>query len=518
MQASSSSISSGTTTTTTNNNDSVSTLPSSTSNVDNTHMMAQPLYYGQPYGVSGLLNSQFVAPPGMMPYAFAPYGWPMQQQGWPLHQQLPFSNNDGGSMMMSHNGPFGAAGYASMPMMEQQCATNINPGDISYQLQLLQMTIAAQQLSLAQQASVVTQNNSADAFVQQGVYPSQENTSSAVISDSPSSPTNTSKNIEQSPCIINDNTLNPNTPASLITETVFSSTSPLPVTSNSNETTISSSNNVSIQNNAEMIADSKIKVADALPSDNTVAVPNPGKNSSKPAVFSWASVASQSKAPATKSEKPKVAPVQAPVSPSASSALAPAGVTTAANWIKLGYNPVGFDCNPVDARFFIIKSYNEDDVHKSIKYNAWTSTETGNKRLNKAFKESPSSCQIYLFFSVNSSGHFCGIARMLSEVDYNTTASYWQEDNKYKAEFKLKWIFVKDTPNNLFRNITNPYNDNRPVTFSRDTQEIPLLQGKQMLKIIANHKSETCLFDDFELYEKKQLERSAAKDLPVREC
>jgi hypothetical protein len=316
MQASSSSISSGITTTTTNNNDSVSTPPPLTSNVDNTHIMAQPLHYGQPNGMSGLFNSQFVAPPGMMPYAFAPYGWPMQQQGWPLHQQLPFTNNDGGSMMMTHNGPFGAAGYAPMPMMEQQCATNMNPGDISYQLQLLQMTIAAQQLSLAQQASVVSQNNGADAFVQQEAYPSQENTSSAIISDSHSSPTNTPKNIDQSPSTINNNTVSPNALVSSITEAVCSLPSPLPVLSNSNEASISSSNNVSIQNSVEMIADSKLKVADALPSDNTVAVPTPGKNSSKPAVFSWASVASQSKAPATKSEKPKVAPVQAPVSPS----------------------------------------------------------------------------------------------------------------------------------------------------------------------------------------------------------
>ena len=32
-----------------------------------------------------------------------------------------------------------------------------------------------------------------------------------------------------------------------------------------------------------------------------------------------------------------------------------------------------------DAKFFVIKSYSEDDVHKSFKCNVWASTPNGNK-------------------------------------------------------------------------------------------------------------------------------------------
>jgi hypothetical protein len=32
----------------------------------------------------------------------------------------------------------------------------------------------------------------------------------------------------------------------------------------------------------------------------------------------------------------------------------------------------------VFSRYFIIKSYTEDDVHKAIKYNIWSSTQKGN--------------------------------------------------------------------------------------------------------------------------------------------
>jgi hypothetical protein len=53
------------------------------------------------------------------------------------------------------------------------------------------------------------------------------------------------------------------------------------------------------------------------------------------------------------------------------------------------------------ARFFVIKSFTEDDVHKSLKHDIWASTTFGNQRLDKAFQESKG--PVYLFFSVNGS-------------------------------------------------------------------------------------------------------------------
>ena len=50
------------------------------------------------------------------------------------------------------------------------------------------------------------------------------------------------------------------------------------------------------------------------------------------------------------------------------------------------YNPISFDMNSKNARYFVIKSFSEDDVHRSIKYGIWCSTDHGNKRLDAAFK------------------------------------------------------------------------------------------------------------------------------------
>jgi len=68
------------------------------------------------------------------------------------------------------------------------------------------------------------------------------------------------------------------------------------------------------------------------------------------------------------------------------------------------YNGENFPESFVKAKFFVIKSYSEDDVHNCIKYGAWSSTPTGNKKLNAAYyeaKENSQECPVYLLFSVS---------------------------------------------------------------------------------------------------------------------
>lgn len=174
------------------------------------------------------------------------------------------------------------------------------------------------------------------------------------------------------------------------------------------------------------------------------------------------------------------------------------------------YNPKDFDWNLKNGRVFIIKSYSEDDIHRSIKYSIWCSTEHGNKRLDGAYRSLGNKGPLYLLFSVNGSGHFCGVAEMRSPVDYNAYAGVWSQD-KWKGKFEVKWVFIKDVPNNQLRHIRLENNDNKPVTNSRDTQEVPLEKAKQVLKIIATYKHTTSIFDDFAHYEKRQEEEEALR-------
>jgi translation initiation factor IF-3 len=169
-------------------------------------------------------------------------------------------------------------------------------------------------------------------------------------------------------------------------------------------------------------------------------------------------------------------------------------------------NRADFPEKYADAKFFIIKSYSEDDVHKSMKYNVWASTPNGNKKLDAAYRESQekaSGCPIFLFFSVNTSGQFVGLAEMLGPVDFHKNVEYWQQD-KWNGCFPVKWHIVKDVPNSMLKHIILENNENKPVTNSRDTQEVKLEQGLDMIKIFKDHSSKTCLLDDFEFYENRQ--------------
>ncbi|KAF8727096.1 hypothetical protein HU200_019601 [Digitaria exilis] len=99
------------------------------------------------------------------------------------------------------------------------------------------------------------------------------------------------------------------------------------------------------------------------------------------------------------------------------------------------YNRADFSVACPKAKFFVIKSYNEADIHKSIKYGVWSTSFVGNQKLDAAFREAqaiaanspPSTCPVFLFFSVNGSSNFCGVAEMVGPVDYQNDMDFWAQ-------------------------------------------------------------------------------------------
>ena len=160
-----------------------------------------------------------------------------------------------------------------------------------------------------------------------------------------------------------------------------------------------------------------------------------------------------------------------------------------------------------DCKFFVIKSFSEEDVHKSIKYGVWTSSKNGNITLTNAFnitKEKGSF--VYLFFSCNGSGRYVGVAKMKSPYDYNRTFDFWTQDNKWSGLFDVEWIFIKDIPFKEFKNIIITMKDGeiKPIINARDTQEIPFEQAKIMLNIIEKYENSNTILEHFEFYDIRQ--------------
>ena len=71
--------------------------------------------------------------------------------------------------------------------------------------------------------------------------------------------------------------------------------------------------------------------------------------------------------------------------------------TNYSNLARVNGEDIGMDVK--NGRCFVIKSYTEDDVHKSMKYQIWSSTSEGNKRLNEAYVHCESQkIPLFLFF------------------------------------------------------------------------------------------------------------------------
>ena len=63
---------------------------------------------------------------------------------------------------------------------------------------------------------------------------------------------------------------------------------------------------------------------------------------------------------------------------------------------------------------------------------------------------------------------------MTGQVDFEKNADYWQQD-RWTGQFAVRWHIIKDIPNSKFRHILLENNDNKPVTHSRDSQEVLVL-------------------------------------------
>ncbi|KAI8907551.1 YT521-B-like domain-containing protein [Powellomyces hirtus] len=185
-----------------------------------------------------------------------------------------------------------------------------------------------------------------------------------------------------------------------------------------------------------------------------------------------------------------------------------------------GINPSlrGFNVSPANARYFVLKSNSSSNIHTSINYGVWSSTELGNRRLDNAFRSTAASTTaatntsnpislsepptattpgaVYLFFSVTASGRFCGVARMTSPIDWTRSEDIWEQQKKYKGTFELEWIFVKDVPHRAVRHLRVSANEDKPVSNSRDTQELTQDIGHDLLRIFAEYQSQSSVLYD----------------------
>ncbi|XP_037548041.1 LOW QUALITY PROTEIN: YTH domain-containing protein 1 [Nematolebias whitei] len=135
-----------------------------------------------------------------------------------------------------------------------------------------------------------------------------------------------------------------------------------------------------------------------------------------------------------------------------------------------------------DARFFLIKSNNHENVSLAKAKGVWSTLPVNEKKLNAAFRSAQS---VILIFSVRESGKFQGFARLASESYHGGSPIHWVLPAGMNAKmlggvFKIDWLCRRELPFIKTAHLSNPWNDSKPVKIGRDGQEIQPDIGAQL--------------------------------------
>ncbi|PSN56426.1 hypothetical protein C0J52_09540, partial [Blattella germanica] len=138
-----------------------------------------------------------------------------------------------------------------------------------------------------------------------------------------------------------------------------------------------------------------------------------------------------------------------------------------------------------DARFFVIKSNNAENVTLSKAKGVWSTPPQNEAKLNQAFRESRN---VLLIFSVKESGKFAGVARLDCESRRDVPPISWVLPPGLSAKalggvFKVDWVCRKELPFTKTQHLYNPWNEGKPVKIGRDGQEIEPRVGEELCRL-----------------------------------
>ncbi|XP_052792916.1 3'-5' RNA helicase YTHDC2-like isoform X2 [Mya arenaria] len=127
-------------------------------------------------------------------------------------------------------------------------------------------------------------------------------------------------------------------------------------------------------------------------------------------------------------------------------------------------------------RYFIMKCSNQRNIDISVSKGAWATSRANEKKLNKAFQDGNI---VYLIFSIQSSGHFQGYAKMSSIIGTEKSYDY----NGPGGVFSVDWVKRGNLPFQMTHHLSNPWNESKRVQVSRDGQEVEPSVGHALIQL-----------------------------------
>ncbi|KAH6842962.1 YT521-B-like domain-containing protein [Chaetomium sp. MPI-CAGE-AT-0009] len=133
-----------------------------------------------------------------------------------------------------------------------------------------------------------------------------------------------------------------------------------------------------------------------------------------------------------------------------------------------------------DSRFFIVKSFNQENVRICMEENLWTTQLQNGEILAEAFAKCKN---VILFFSINGSKAFQGYARMASAPSPDTPRPSFVKGLHWNTSgaFRVQWLSKTAVPFFRIGHLKNACNEYRPVLVGKDGQEIDGECGPKLL-------------------------------------
>ena len=121
-----------------------------------------------------------------------------------------------------------------------------------------------------------------------------------------------------------------------------------------------------------------------------------------------------------------------------------------------------------NAKFYIIKSNNKENLEISQKQNEWATTIGNQKKLNDAFQKG----NVILIFSASRTSAFQGYAIMTSYIG-DKVSTHWQNEGGIKLgnSFSVYWLCTCELSFGRIKDLQNPLNQ-ESVNKSRDCTEL----------------------------------------------
>ncbi|KFY76901.1 hypothetical protein V499_03592 [Pseudogymnoascus sp. VKM F-103] len=161
--------------------------------------------------------------------------------------------------------------------------------------------------------------------------------------------------------------------------------------------------------------------------------------------------------------------------------------------LALSFRDLSFD----KTKYFVLRSDNETDMETSFALGQWSAMKDANTRLDNGYRRSGGN--VIIFFSIVRSQKFCGVARMTSPMDWDTTSEDWlprEDGREYQGQFTIEWLCLNELPFAGIRNVPAYLGKGRRAVAVMDGTAICPESGYELLRAYSEEdRRSPCLLE-----------------------